>query len=103
MFQFAQHDSVAQVQIGRRRVHTEFYAKRTACLRGELQFRAQIFFADDFSRAAPDVRELLVHWRKFIRRAHFAADPAPRLRDAATTRLPSMRYSPESTRRTASV
>ena len=48
VFQFAQNDSMAEVQVRRRRVHAEFYAQRFAGGTGLFQLGAQIRLADDF-------------------------------------------------------
>ncbi len=56
-----------------------------ACLHGELQFRAQIFFADHFTAPRRICTSCSFTGGNLFVRAHFAADPASRLRDAATT------------------
>ena len=61
MFQLAQHDGVAQVQVGRGRVHAQLHAQRLAGLARSFELRAQIFFANNFRRALAQIGELFVH------------------------------------------
>ena len=60
MFQLAQHDGVAEVQVGRRGVHAQLHAQRLAGFQRSFELRAQILFANDFRRALAQIGELLV-------------------------------------------
>ena len=61
MFELAQYDGVAQVEIGRGRVHAQLHAQRLATGAGFYEFGAEFRFANDFRRAFFNVGELLVN------------------------------------------
>ena len=62
MFELADEDGVAEVQIRRGRVEAGFHAQRLAGGTRFLQLLAQLGFANDFRRAFTNVGELLVDW-----------------------------------------
>jgi hypothetical protein len=51
---------VAQVNVRRGGIHAELHPERFSGLCGSLEFRFQIFFADDFRDALAQVGKLLV-------------------------------------------
>src|SRR3984885_3758060 len=68
MLQLAQNDGVAEVNIGRGGIHAEVGAQRFAGFCGLFEPRLQVLFADDFSRAFPQVGQLLVNGFEFCQR-----------------------------------
>src|SRR5207302_6049294 len=64
VFELAQHDRVAEVQVGSSRVHSELHAQRLACRTGLFKFGAQFGFADDFRCSLLDICELFVYRRE---------------------------------------
>ena len=70
MFELSQNDGVAQVQVGRGRVHAQLHAQRLAGLVRGFELRAQIFFANDLRRALAQVGDLFVDGRELFFRRH---------------------------------
>ncbi len=86
VFQLAQHHGVAQVNVRRGRIHAELRPQRLSGLRRGLEFRFQIFFADNFRGALAQVGKLLIHRQKLailVRHYLFSG--------TTITRRPSMR------------
>src|ERR1700681_3447256 len=64
MFELAQQDRVAQVQIGRGRIEARLHSQRLARSERAFQLCAQLGFLDDLRRALLDVRQLVVkRWK----------------------------------------
>ena len=61
MFELANEDSMAQVQVGRGWIEAGFYAQRFAGSARLLQLLAQLGFANDLRGAFANVGELLVN------------------------------------------
>ena len=61
MLQLAQHDGVAEMNIGRRGIHAEIRAQRLTGFRGLLELCLQVFVANDFRRSLFQIGELLVN------------------------------------------
>ena len=64
MLQLAQHDGMAQMQIGSGRIHAQLHAQRFARLERPFQLGAQFGLADDFRGALLEIRELFVDRRE---------------------------------------
>ena len=60
MFQLAQHDGMAEVQVGSGRVHAQLHAQRLARGARLLQLGAQFGLANDFRGAFLEISKLFV-------------------------------------------
>src|ERR1700730_794496 len=97
MFEFANHNCVAQMNIRRSRIDSELHAQRLPGFVRLLEFGAQLCLRNSFQSAFGEIGELLFHRPEF-HRVHFFGDPPP-----TSTRRPSIRYFPSSTIFTASL
>ena len=64
--EFANHNCVAQVNVGRGRIGAEFHAQRLAGARGACQLRAQFVLTNDLDCAFAQVRKLFVDGHELI-------------------------------------
>ena len=70
MLEFAQHNGVAEMQIGRGGINAELDAQWFARGAGTFELRPEFLFANDFGGAFAQRGELLVYGTKFVRRVH---------------------------------
>ncbi len=61
MFELAQQDGVAEVQVGSGRIEARLYAQRLARSARAFEFRAQFGFLDNLRRALLEVCQLFVN------------------------------------------
>src|SRR5260370_9278377 len=70
MLEFAQHNGVAEMQIGSGGINAELDAQWFARGAGTFELGAQLLFANDFSGAFAQRSELLIYGTKFVRCGH---------------------------------
>ena len=100
LFEFAEHHGVAQVDVRRRRIHSEIHAQGLLLFDGLLELGLELVLADDFRRALLQIRELFLNRFEFCGRHYFFSHP---FSGRTKTRRPSTRNLSSRTMRTASV
>src|ERR1700683_5074083 len=98
LFEFAQHNGVAQVYVRRRWIHAEVHVWGFRLFRGLLKLGFQFIDTDDFGRTFLKIRELLFDRLELLSHYFFSGE----FWTVFSTRRPWMRNFPSKTIRTAS-
>ena len=80
MLELAEHNGMAEVQVGRGGIDAKLHAERLTGGAGTLEFGAQLIFADDFRYTFAESGELFIDGAKCFRGGHSLMLRSPNLR-----------------------